>query len=250
MSRASRPRRRSDRHHALADPVGLLEVRIAGEDELVDAELVVLGDPVGDLLVAADQRGAGAAADEPDARPTGWARPRARRCGRRAARPSAAGPRTARRAGSPARAAICVGIEPVEQPLRPVAQASCGVSRAITCRRMPKRSSRPRRRRARATRVELLGDRLGRLAPGQVHVGVRGGDLERRGRGAAEVDLGQTGCGTICAPSHVEVLAGEVDRLARSTARGRRAGTRRRGRSGRPCRGDRRTAAARRRRRR
>jgi hypothetical protein len=33
-------------------------VGIAGEDELVDAELVVLGDPVGDFLVRADQRGA------------------------------------------------------------------------------------------------------------------------------------------------------------------------------------------------
>src|SRR3954463_3839821 len=53
-----------DREHALADAVGLLQVRIAGEDELVDARLVVLGDAIGDLLVAAHQRGAGAAADE------------------------------------------------------------------------------------------------------------------------------------------------------------------------------------------
>ena len=42
---------------------------IAGEDELVDAEVVVLGDAVGDFLVGADQGGAGAAADQADARP-------------------------------------------------------------------------------------------------------------------------------------------------------------------------------------
>ena len=42
-------------------------MRIAGEDELVDAEVVVVGDPVGDLLMTADERGSGATADEPDA---------------------------------------------------------------------------------------------------------------------------------------------------------------------------------------
>ena len=58
-----------DWHDALTHLVGLLQVRIAGEDELVDSELVILGDPIGDLVVAADQGGAGAAADQPDARP-------------------------------------------------------------------------------------------------------------------------------------------------------------------------------------
>ena len=57
------------RQHALAEPVGALEVRVRREHELVDADRVVLLDPVGDLLVAADQRGAGAAADQADAGP-------------------------------------------------------------------------------------------------------------------------------------------------------------------------------------
>src|SRR5882757_7024128 len=57
------------RQHALAEPVELLEVRIAGEDELFDPHLGVLGDPLGDLLVAADQRRAGAAAAEADPGP-------------------------------------------------------------------------------------------------------------------------------------------------------------------------------------
>src|SRR5580693_6911820 len=58
-----------DRQHALAEPVCLLQMRIAGEDELGDAGAGVLLDQVGDLLVAADQGGAGAAADEADAGP-------------------------------------------------------------------------------------------------------------------------------------------------------------------------------------
>ena len=53
----------------LADPVRLLDVRVAGEDELLEPERVVLGDALGHLVVVADQGGAGAAAHEPDARP-------------------------------------------------------------------------------------------------------------------------------------------------------------------------------------
>src|SRR5690606_1569330 len=57
------------REHALAEPVRLLDVGVAGEDELLDAERRVLLDPVGDLGVAADQGGARAAAHQADARP-------------------------------------------------------------------------------------------------------------------------------------------------------------------------------------
>src|ERR1700691_2094646 len=53
----------------LAEPVGLLEVRVPGQDELLDAQRGVLLDQVGDLIVAAHQRGAGGAADEADAGP-------------------------------------------------------------------------------------------------------------------------------------------------------------------------------------
>ncbi|HMO97445.1 MAG TPA: endonuclease domain-containing protein, partial [Tepidiformaceae bacterium] len=41
-----------DRHHALAEPVGLFEVRVTREDELVESQLVVLLDAVGNLFMA------------------------------------------------------------------------------------------------------------------------------------------------------------------------------------------------------
>src|SRR3954452_6143829 len=58
-----------DRHDALAEPVRLFEVRVAGEDELVEADAVVLDDAVRDLFVGTDDRGADATAHEPDAGP-------------------------------------------------------------------------------------------------------------------------------------------------------------------------------------
>src|SRR5438067_2503209 len=57
------------RQDPFAEPVGLFKVGLAGEDEVVEAELVVLGDAVADLVVAADQGGSGAAADEAEAGP-------------------------------------------------------------------------------------------------------------------------------------------------------------------------------------
>ena len=54
---------------ALGRLICLFQVRVAGQDELVDAEPVVLGDAIGHLLVAADQCRARAAADEADAGP-------------------------------------------------------------------------------------------------------------------------------------------------------------------------------------
>src|ERR1700712_649069 len=52
------------RHDALAEPVGLLEVRVPREDELVEAQVLVLDDAIRDLLVGADERSADAAAHE------------------------------------------------------------------------------------------------------------------------------------------------------------------------------------------
>ena len=49
--------------YALAEPVGLLEVRVPGQDELGDAERGVLLDPVGDLGMA----GASAVAEQVNA---------------------------------------------------------------------------------------------------------------------------------------------------------------------------------------
>ena len=58
-----------ERADPFAEDVGLLEVRVAGQDEVVQAQRGVLGDPVGDLLVRTDQRGAGPAANQADAGP-------------------------------------------------------------------------------------------------------------------------------------------------------------------------------------
>ena len=155
-------------------------MRVAGEDELVDAELVVLLDPVGDLLVAADQRGAGAAADQADAGPEVGVdlagRPRLppwRASIRRwpsdsLRRRPCLHPRDRRPASMPASSRSAS------------AQASSAVSRVIVCSRMPKRSSRPSLGGELADPRDLLGDGVGRLAPGEVDVGVPGGDRRRR----------------------------------------------------------------------
>src|SRR5215207_1991632 len=58
-----------DRHDTFAEPVGLFEVRIAGENELAEAEGVILRDAIGDLFVRPHQRGAHATAHHADARP-------------------------------------------------------------------------------------------------------------------------------------------------------------------------------------
>src|ERR1700733_14386584 len=58
-----------ERGHALPEPVGRLQARVPGHDELGDAEARVLLDSVRDLSVAADQRRGRAAADQPDAGP-------------------------------------------------------------------------------------------------------------------------------------------------------------------------------------
>jgi hypothetical protein len=55
--------------HAFAEPVGLFQVGVAGEDELVDAQRVLLRDQVGDLGMAAHEGGSRAAADQADPRP-------------------------------------------------------------------------------------------------------------------------------------------------------------------------------------
>src|SRR5436305_13123136 len=57
------------RDQALTCLVGLFQVRVAGQDEFIDAEPVVLGDAFGHLVVAADQGRARTAADQADASP-------------------------------------------------------------------------------------------------------------------------------------------------------------------------------------
>ena len=57
------------REHTLPDGVRLLEVRVAGEDELFEPELVVLEETLRHLLVAADQGRPRPGTHQPDARP-------------------------------------------------------------------------------------------------------------------------------------------------------------------------------------
>src|SRR4051794_23541807 len=54
---------------AFAEPVGIFQVGVAGEDELLDAEVGVLLDALGDLGVGPDQGGTGTASGEADAGP-------------------------------------------------------------------------------------------------------------------------------------------------------------------------------------
>ena len=134
------------RDHALAEPVRLLEVGLARQDEVVEAELVVLGDALGDLVVAADQRGAGAAAHEAEAGPEVGrddevvAAPAVQR------RHAVLADRLARR-----RACCCAlattsgGMASSRRSVS--AQASSARSRVMTCRRMPKRDLAPGARR-------------------------------------------------------------------------------------------------------
>lgn len=44
-------------------------MRVAGQDELVDTDRLILGNPLGDVLVAADEGRSGAAANQPDSGP-------------------------------------------------------------------------------------------------------------------------------------------------------------------------------------
>lgn len=57
------------RQDAFTEPVGLLQMRLTREDELVDAEPVELHDPGGHLLMAAHQGGTRAASDQADTGP-------------------------------------------------------------------------------------------------------------------------------------------------------------------------------------
>ena len=208
---AIRPRRTQRGDDALADAVGLLQVGIAREDELVDPELVVLGDAVGDLLVAADQRGAGAAADEADPGP---------QVGgdlQRVGRPPWSSvirrwPSDCEERWTAWEAAICSSERPASSRSASC-QASSDVSRAIACRRMPKRSSRPSSAARSRTRPIFSATACGRLAPGQVHVGVGGADLDRGIRGAAEEQLGPHRMADDLGIGDLVVLAVEVDRL-------------------------------------
>src|SRR5262249_54039632 len=60
------------REHQLGEAIRLLEMRVAGEDERVDAELHIFLDALGDRIRIADQRRARSATDEADTGPQVW----------------------------------------------------------------------------------------------------------------------------------------------------------------------------------
>jgi len=55
-----------------AKPIGLFEIGVPRQDELIDPQVVVVQDPFRDLFVAADQGRPGAATHQPDACPQVW----------------------------------------------------------------------------------------------------------------------------------------------------------------------------------
>ncbi len=85
-------------------------------------------------------------------------------------------------------AAAIASSERLAISLSATRHASSSVSRTMRCMRRPNLTSRPLARGAGAHVLDLLADLLERLAPGQVDVGLRGGELVRGLGRAAEPD--------------------------------------------------------------
>ena len=171
------------RHDVLAEALRLLEVRVAGEDERVDARVHVLADARGNVLAGADEREADAEARAADAGPEVRAQPLAL-------------------LAQHALALLALGVGAAHVLLHHAfevvghvgdhrlggrARLLFGLARRTTSRRMPKRSVRPSfaaRSRMSAMRSRTIG--IG-LAPEQIDVGLLRADLLRRVGRAAEV---------------------------------------------------------------
>ena len=204
------------RHDALTEPVRLLDVRVAGQDELVDPRPVVLLEPVRDLLVAADQRRTGAAADQAHAGP---------QVGRHLElRASVYGTPVAQRQ-HPLLPGRLAGVERGFCALATVSGSSPSSSHCACCQasseasrervwiRSPNRRVRPSASASSRIHVDLLAHQLQRLTPRQVDVGVLGRDRAGGSRRSAEVDVRRrrdpaADLGTL----DLEELAAEVER--------------------------------------
>ena len=189
-SGATRPRWREAGQHALAAPVRLLEVRVPGEDELLEAELGVLGDAVGDLVVAPDQRGAGAAAHEADAGPDVRVQLERARVARIAAVAQRGHPALSLRLGGgevPAGGGDRLGVHAGEEG-RGGRPGLVGGRSGDDVEPDPEAQRPAVGGRLVPHPVDPLGDHRRRLAPGEVHVDAGGGDLLGGRRRAAEVD--------------------------------------------------------------
>ncbi len=218
-----------ERHHAFAEPVRLLEVRVARQDELVEAELRGTR-RCGPRPRRRSRRARCRRRRAPArCRPRRSGRRRVSRSGRRrAARPSVVGRRTAWRR-SPAARRRSLGRSMPATSSSATAHAVGASGRAITWKRMPKRSVRPASAASVRMRSTRSADHVGRLAPGEVHVDVLGGDplggvgrarrSRRRGRDRAARGSSRRRPGSACpaksngvpapgAPHHLEELAG------------------------------------------
>ena len=183
--------------------------------------VVVLGDALGDLVVAADQRGAGPAADESEAGPEVGRRRRGRRGARRAAPPCAAGRPTRCVGELLLRLGHQLGRHGVEQPVglgprvlgRPVAGDDVEPDAEAQSRA---RRPRPARGRRRTCSAAAAGG-----SPHISHVSAwRGGDpLAGVGRAAEEDRRPRVGRRRRPSrPSTSVVVALEVERRARPGA--------------------------------
>jgi hypothetical protein len=163
-------------------------VRVAGHDELADTEPGVRLDPVRHLGVAADQRGPGTGAKQADAGP------QIRRDLQVVARTAVQFAHPAQALGLavrqfPLHRADHRLVDALDQPvgLQP------GLVRAVPGNHVQADAitqGAPGLASQAVHPAQLGVDRGGRLAPGQVDVGVPGGDRPGLGRGAAEVQLG------------------------------------------------------------
>ena len=226
-----------DRQHALAEPVRLLQVRVPGQDELVDAQLRVLLDPVGDLGVAADQGRAGPATDQAHPGPQVRVRSPGRRGGRRAVPASGAGPRTRWWPGPPGPCDHRL-VDPVDQPVRLPPGLLGGVAGddvqpdAEPDRAGPAR--RPGRRSSGASCATARG-----LAPGQVDVGVARRRPAGRGDDPPKYRSG-TGSGSWASRAPSTRVLPSKSTVSPAHSRDTMSGTHRSARTGRPCRRSRR----------
>jgi hypothetical protein len=200
------------REHQLREAVRLFQVRIAGQDERLDAEVLVLAHARGHRL-----------RDRPPApcrrrrapgprRPTGWATLPACRAGRRAAPPCGCWPTESIFANAACALAMVVvqvadefiGGAPgfLVRLAHDHVQADAEFHRAaVFCG-------------ARADVGQLLGHGRRRLAPGQVHVHLLGRQFVRRFRRAAEVQRRIRllhGGYSVRAPFTGQVLALEIE---------------------------------------
>jgi hypothetical protein len=197
----------------LPEPVRLLQVRIPAQHELLDAQRRVLLDPLGDLLMAADQRRPRPTPHEPDPGPQVGMDlqpvPAAAVQREHPLLPLGLAPRQPGLYGLHG-----LGVEPFEQPVRLGPRLRGRVTRDdMQPDTEPERP--PLLGRQPPDPGDLLGDLGRRLAPSEVHVHVLGGDLPRDRRRSPEVHLGhRVGQPRQLRVLDAQMLTGQIDGLA------------------------------------